>query len=163
MGGEGDGAAERDDVADGDVGGEVVERGAGRRGEVKEPGKGGDRPDGGEQAGAWRVARAEYWNQCQGRDEDDHHASDKRGLCRRGEREAEGLELVAGAEEETGKRSGSKLLTGHRTEFSAIHDREHKRRERHAQEIEQQRGRRGECGFDEDEGAAPDEDDEEEE
>ena len=163
MRGEGDRAAEGDEVARSNVGGEVVERGAGWGGEVKESGKGGDGSDGGEEAGTRCVRRTKGRHESKGGDEDDDHAGDECGFRRSGKGKTEGLELVASAEKKAGEGSAGDLLAGDTAELPVVDGREGNRRERHAQEIEEQRSRGGEGGFDQDKGASPDEDDEEEE
>ncbi len=77
--------------------------------------------------------------------------------------EAGGLEAVAEGEEETGGDAEAELGAGEAAEFFEVDEQEHERGERHAQEVEEEWGDVVECGFDEREGAAPDEDDSDEE
>src|SRR6185437_7132535 len=77
--------------------------------------------------------------------------------------EAGGLEAVAEREEETGGDAEAELGPGEAAESAVVEGQEDERCERHAQEVEEEWGDVVQCGFDEREGAAPDEDDSDEE
>jgi hypothetical protein len=77
--------------------------------------------------------------------------------------EAGGLEAVAEREEETSSEAKAELGAGEAAEFFEVDEQEDERGEGHAQKVEEEWRDVVECGFDEREGAAPDEDDSDEE
>ena len=96
------------------------------------------------------------------RDEDDHHPGDEGRFDRGGERQADGLELVTAGEQQAGDDACEELSAGDGAELAAVDEHEGGGSDHHADEVHQQRGGVGECGFDEDEGGSPDHGGEEE-
>ena len=82
----------------------------------------------------------ELRNQREGGHKDDDHAGDECRLGGSRKCEAEGLELVTGAEEESGERPGGYLLPRDLTELLAIGGRENKRGQSHSHEVKEERG-----------------------
>ena len=159
MAGEGDCAGQGEEVAEADACEEVVPGGSGRSGEEKEAGEGQESAEGGRPARGQCVGGTKGWDDCKQRNEDDHHASDKRGFRRSREGQAGGLELVAGGQEEADDEAGDQGPAFDVAKLAAVHHGQSDERQGHAEEVEE----KGRCVvegvFDEDEGGAPDDDD----
>jgi len=162
--GKAEGTAEGEEVAETDG----AERKActGGSGEQDDAGEGDEGSC--ERVPAWRVrgARAEagnggeqlgeHWNQ------DDDHAGDEGGFRRCGETKAGGLELIAQSEAEADDGAGEEGVASHASEVAAVEDGQAEEGQGHADEVEQEGGDGGERVLDDDEGRAPDGDDDDE-
>jgi hypothetical protein len=138
--GESEGAGQGEEVAETD--GAEVEGGAGRGGEEDEAGKGDECSEPGVPFGDVGAADSKCGDGGKHGDEDDNHAGDEGGFGGGGEAEAGGLELIAHGEAGADDGAGEEGAAVHATEVAAVEEGQAKEGEGHAEEVEEERGRR---------------------